>query len=215
MAFVKRMDFFTRCCRKLGEPWVRAWCAFVCVWACLWAPLAWAQKEVRIESLAVMATDQSTQISLQLAFELPPQVDDALHRGIPLFFSAEAALIQERWYWMDRTVAQSQRYWRLSYQPLTRRYRLQASPQPIDTAGLGVGLTQSYDDLSEALAAIKRMRAWTLGNGPLEGDIRYRLDFRFRLDPNPLLRPWLISTSDGDWGLSLQHSQAIKAGVRP
>lgn len=215
MGLVNRMDFFTRCCKKQGERFVRAWWVFVWVCACGWAPWVWAQKDVRIENLGIVAADPSTQISLQLAFELPPQVDDALHRGIPLFFSAEAALVQERWYWMDRTVAQSQRYWRLSYQPLTRRYRLQASSQAIDTAPLGAGLTQSYDDLSEALAAIKRIRAWTLGNGPLDTDTRYRLDFRFRLDPNPLLRPWLSSSSDGDWGLSLQHSQPIKVGARP
>ena len=215
MGFVSRMDFFTHCYKKQGERCARTLRALVCCLACVLTPLAWAQNEVRIDNLGVVVTEQATQLSVQLAFELPPQVDDALHRGIPLFFSAEAALVQERWYWMDRTVVKSLRFWRLSYQPLTRRYRLQASAQPIDNSGLGVGLAQTYDDLSEALSALKRIGAWSISGAPLESDIRYRLDFRFRLDPNPLLRPWLTSVGDGDWGLSVQRSQAIKAGARP
>jgi hypothetical protein len=215
MGPVKRMDFFTHYYKRQGERCWRAWRAFVCLWALVLGPVAWAENEVRIDQLGVLSTDQATQISFQIAFDLPAQVDDALHRGIPLFFSAEATLVQERWYWIDRTVAKSQRYWRLSYQPLTRRYRLQVSAQPIDNAGLGVALTQNHDELGDALSAIKRMGAWTLGNGPLEGDARYRLDVRFRLDPNPLLRPWLTGTGEGDWGLSVQRSQAIKAGGRP
>ncbi len=215
MGPVNRMDFFTHSYKRQVERCRRAWRAFVCLWALVLTPAVWADNEVRIENLAVVATDQSTQVSLQVAFQLPAQVDDALHRGIPLFFSAEVALVQERWYWIDRTVAKAQRYWRLSYQPLTRRYRLQSSPQPIDNTGLGVGLAQSYDELSEALLAIKRMGTWALGNGPLESDARHRLDFRFRLDPNPLLRPWLTSAGDGEWGLAVQRSQPIKPSAKP
>ncbi len=215
MGFVNRMDFSTHFYKRQVERCRRAWRALACWLTLVLASAAWADNEVRIENLGFVATDQSTQISLQVAFQLPAQVDDALHRGIPLFFSAEATLVQERWYWIDRTVAKAQRYWRLSYQPLTRRYRLQASPQPIDNAGLGVGLAQSHDDLSDALSAIKRMGAWNLGNAPLENDARYRLDFRFRLDPIPLLRPWLSSAGDGDWGLSVQRSQPIKAVSKP
>jgi hypothetical protein len=213
------MDFFTPYYKKRGERCARTWRSLVRVLAFLWAsllsPLVWAQNEVRIDNLGVVTTEQATQISVQLDFELPPQVEDALNRGIPLFFSAEAALVQERWYWLDRTVAKSQRFWRLSYQPLTRRYRLQASAQPIDNSGLGVGLAQSYDDLAEALSALKRIGSWTVGTGSLDSDIRHRLDFRFRLDPNPLLKPWLTPGAEGDWGLSVQRSQALKWGGRP
>jgi hypothetical protein len=36
------------------------------------------------------------------SFDLPPAVDDALQKGIPMFFVAEATLLRDRWYWYDK-----------------------------------------------------------------------------------------------------------------
>jgi hypothetical protein len=33
--------------------------------------------------------------------ELPRAVEDALQRGVPLYFVAEAQLLRSRWYWRD------------------------------------------------------------------------------------------------------------------
>ncbi|MDI9329708.1 MAG: DUF4390 domain-containing protein [Alphaproteobacteria bacterium] len=171
--------------------------------------------EARLENLGLITADQGAQFSAQLAIELPTAVDDALHRGVPLFFNAEVNLYQERWYWTDNLVARSQRYWRLSYQALTRRYRLQSSQQPIDNSGLGVGLAQTHDSLTEALSALQRISAWSLSIGPLDEGSRHRLEFRFRLEPNALLRPWLSGANEGEWGLSVQRSQPLRVGGRP
>ena len=116
---------------------------------------------------------------------------------------------------MDKVVTKSQRYWRLSYQPLTRRYRLQVSQQPIDNTGLGVGLAQNHDTLSDALSALQRIGAWTIGEFSLPADAKHRLEFKFKLDSSPLLRPWLSSTSDNEWGLSVQRSMPIQVGGAP
>ncbi len=171
--------------------------------------------EPRIEQLNVVSMEPGTQISVQMSFELPQTVDEALHRGVPLSFSAEATLYQERWYWVDKPLAKVMRYWRLSYQPLTRRYRLQVSPQPIENSGLGVGLAQTHETLSDALSALQRVGGWSLTSFSLEADARHRLEFRFRLDPNPLLNSWLNSASVQDWGLTLQRAQFFKVGARP
>lgn len=72
-----------------------------------------------------------------------------------MFFVAEAEVLRERWYWSARRVARSARYMRLSYQPLTRRWRLAVSANPIDSSGLGVVLGQNYDGLEEALLAAR------------------------------------------------------------
>ena len=187
----------------------------------LWVALAYgltpsgAHAQARLDDLTINATEQTVVLGTQLSFELPTPVDDALRRGVPLFFSAEVSVYQERWYWADKLLARGQRFWRLSYQPLTRRYRLQSSQQPIDNSGLGVGLAQTYDALPEALSALQRISAWALPTGVLDDTARHRVEFRFRLEPSALLRPWLVGSNDGEWGLSVQRQQAFKVGARP
>jgi hypothetical protein len=206
------MDFFTHCCKRLLESAGFRLRLLGLAWALLLPALTWADG-VRIDSLRPERLDASVQLSAQMSFELPPLVDDALHRGVPLLFSAEATLSQDRWYWWDKVVVRSMRYWRLSYQPLTRRYRVQVSNQPIENAGLGVG--QHYDELSEALASFQRISAWNLGVDVPDTDAKYRLDYRFKLEANPLLRPWLSGASDGEWGLSAQRTVLFKPGAPP
>ena len=213
MGVVSPMDFFTLCCKKLLEPWLSLRQGLA--WLVLCIGLTCAQADTRISQLNIVTTDATAQVSAQLAFDLPPPVEEALQRGVPLFFQAEVALYQERWYWADKQIAKSQRYWRLSYQPLTRRYRLQASNQPIAASGFGVGLAQTVDTLAEALASMQRIGSWTLTTGNLDPDARLRLEFVFKLDPNALLRPWLVGGGDNDWGLILQRNQSFRAGGRP
>ena len=73
-------------------------------------------------------------LSTTLQFVLPELAEDALYKGIPMFFVAEAQVLRDRWYWSDRQVAETTRYLRLSYQPLTRRWRLNISPVPFTNA---------------------------------------------------------------------------------
>jgi hypothetical protein len=206
------MDFFTLCCKKLLDWPSRvlrlAWTALV-----LLAPAVCCADGVRIDSLRPERLDAHVQISAQMSFELPPLVDDALHRGVPLLFSAEVSIYQDRWYWWDKVVVRAVRYWRLTYQPLTRRYRVQVSNQPIENAGLGVG--QHYDELSEALTSLQRISAWNLGTDVPDPEAKYRLDYRFKLEANPLLRAWLTGASDGEWGLSALRTMAFKPGAAP
>jgi hypothetical protein len=78
-------------------------------------------------------------------------VEEALQRGVPVYFVAEASVLRSRWYWRDERVARVQRTWRLAFQPLTGTWRV----------GLG-GLSQTYATLDEALAAVARIAGWKL-----------------------------------------------------
>ncbi len=65
-----------------------------------------------------------------------------MHKGIPMFFVMEAQVRRDRWYLVaTRVVAEATRYLRLSYQPLTRRWRLSTSSVPFtrQRAGRGAG----------------------------------------------------------------------------
>lgn len=51
-------------------------------------------------------------------------VQQALARGIPLYFVSEFSLTMPRWYWLEETVFQSELTTKLSYNVLTRQYRI-------------------------------------------------------------------------------------------
>lgn len=146
-------------------------------------------------------------LSATLRFELPPAIEDALLKGIPMTFLTEAQVFRDRWYWYDKSVASASRSVRLAYQPLTRRWRLSANQGAADAAG-GVNLSQNFDQLSDALAVVRRISRWKIADiGELDLDSRHSVEFRFRLDTTQLPRPLQIGiTGNADWNISAQRS---------
>ena len=53
-----------------------------------------------------------------------PALEDALNKGVPLHFLLEFELIRPRWYWLNEKVVNVQQRYRLSYNALTRQYRV-------------------------------------------------------------------------------------------
>jgi len=179
--------------------------------------MAWAQPPAQVEPLTFQRQEDGWFLATQLTFELPQAVEEALGRGIPFFFMAEVEVLKERWYWADKLVTRQERYWRLSYHPLTRRWRLLASSNPIGNSGLGVNLGQNFDSLSEALAAIQRVNRWRIADlAEIDMESKHRADFRFRLDLTQLPRPLQIGVlGEADWALSLSRSQRMTPELPP
>ena len=69
-----------------------------------------AQGTGTVSELRLAHSDEGLYLSAQLHFELPTLVEDALYKGIPMYFVLEAQVARERWYWADRQVAQAGRY---------------------------------------------------------------------------------------------------------
>jgi hypothetical protein len=172
--------------------------------------MAWAEQPVTdITQLRLERTDEGVLISATVEFELPAIIDDALAKGIPMFFVAEAVLFRDRWYWYDKQVAGAERHMRLSYQPLTRRWRLVVSPTPIGNSGLALG--QTFDTREEALAAVQHISHWKIAEaGSVDPDGRYNVDFRFRLDVSQLPRPFQIgAVGHADWNITALRNQRL------
>lgn len=163
---------------------------------------------VDVSPLRLERSDDGLYLSTAVGFDLPALVENALLKGIPLFFVAEAEVLRERWYWSDQRVAVAQRHMRLAYQPLTRRWRLNVSPVPIGNTSLGVNLGQNFDDLPEALEAIKRLSRWRIAEAQqVEPGNRYNVAFRFRLDTSQLPRPLQMGIAGRpDWSLEAERS---------
>jgi len=190
----------------------RAFRAAVACWALIFCAAVLAEPQAaEIPQLRVERGDEGVILSANVKFDLPQVVDDALAKGIPMFFTAEAVLFRDRWYWYDRQVASVARHMRLSYQPLTRRWRLVVSHTPIGNSGLALG--QTFETREEALAAVQRISHWKIADvAEVDPDARYNVDFRFRLDVSQLPRPFQIgAVGQADWNISVMRNQRLTA----
>ena len=203
--------FFTRCWRN-----ARPDLAAVMVWACLMTGLPQAAQAqpaaAEITQFRVERLGDGVFLSAVVKFELPPAVEDALTKGVPMFFVAEADLFRDRWYWTDKKVVAVQRHIRLAYQPLTRRWRINVSTGVMSGNNLGVSLSQSFDSLPEALASLQRLSRWKIADvSEIDLDARHNVELQFRLDVTQLPRPFQIGTlGQSDWNVSATASQRLK-----
>jgi hypothetical protein len=195
----------------LLREWVRVWMlALLCLVA--WPGPAAAQAHAgESADLRLERSDDGLYLSAALQFDVPELAEDALYKGIPVFFVAEAQVLRERWYWSDRQVATATRYMRLSYQPLTRRWRLSTSSTAFSNTGLGVVLGQNFDELHDALAAMQRISRWKIADASeIEADAAHTVNFRFRLDMSQLPRPLQIgAVGSSGWSLLLSRQQRL------
>ncbi|MFO1339867.1 MAG: DUF4390 domain-containing protein [Burkholderiaceae bacterium] len=131
---------------------------------------------------------------------LSKAVEDAMQRGVPVYFVAQATLYRSRWYWRDERVARVTRSWRLSYQPLTSTWRL----------GFGT-LSQSYPSAEEALNMAARASRWRVADAEqLEPGEKYYVEFSYRLDNNQLPRPMQLDlAAQADWQLSVERKVRV------
>ena len=132
-------------------------------------------------------------LNATLEFELPEALEEAVQKGIALYFNIEFELFRNRWYWFDRRVASSTLTYRLSYSPLTRQYRLARG-----------GLSQSFESLDEALALLKSVRNWKVAEkSMLSPRDEYTAQVRMRLDVTQLPKPFQVNAiTSREWTLT-------------
>jgi hypothetical protein len=207
------MAFISRCWRKLFPPKpLKVWCAslrsllFVTLSSLAFVSGASAQTlpTVELQELRVERQEGALVLSGKWHYELSAAMQEALTKGIALHFVSEVAITRERWYFYEKRVAYVERYMRLSYLPLTRRWRLNVASQPIAGNGLGVSLGQTFDSLEDATTAMQRLSQWRIAAlSDLDADVTHTLEMKFKLDLNQLPRPLQIgATGANDWNLT-------------
>jgi len=152
---------------------------------------------IELALLQVQRTDGELTLDFDARVTLPRSVEDAMQRGVPVYFVAEAALYRYRWYWRDERVSRVQRSWRVAFQPLTSTWRV----------GFG-GFNQNFATLEEALAVVSRSSRWKVADlTALEPDTRQYLEFSYRLDNTQLPSPMQLGLgSQAEWVLGVERT---------
>jgi hypothetical protein len=150
---------------------------------------------VELTALELKPLDGQLTLEFSARLTLSRAIEDALRRGVPMYFEVEATLLRSRWWWRDERVARVSRSYRLSFQPLTGSWRV----------ALGA-LAQTYPALPEALAVISRISGWPLADGAkLDADERYYVEFSYRLDASQLPQPLQIGLGN-EWSLGIART---------
>lgn len=175
-------------------------------------------QQVPVLQEELLRTPEAVYLTARLHLVPDPLVEDALLKGVPLYFAWRAEVIRPRWYWTDRRVASAHRTLRLAYQPLTRRWRVSLSNESADGnsgAGLQYALHQNFDSLAEALAGIGRVYRWKITDGAsvADGDPEdYRIEWSMRLDLSLLPRPFQIGVGNQpEWNIQRQGRLVLPA----
>lgn len=161
--------------------------------------------------LTIERADGALWLSTHFAFNLPAVVEDALLKGIPIYFVTTVDVLRERWYWTNRKIATVQRRVRLAYHPLTRRWRLNLGADDSSAGSQGLALSQNYDSLDAAMVAVRRISRWKIADmSRIESGAPHLIEFQFQLDTTELPRPLQIGTlGQSDWVISLAASQKL------
>ena len=138
---------------------------------------------IDVRHAALVAGDEGYYLEADFEIALNTTLEDALNKGVPLYFLLEFEVIRPRWYWLNEKVLNTQQQYRLSYNALTRQYRL------------GVGsLFQNFGALPEALDFLSRVRRrQVLEMNVLGKGNSYTAGVRMRLDVSQLPKPFQLN----------------------
>lgn len=148
---------------------------------------------IPVESADLRFEDGEVVLTAEFSLSVNATLEEAMQRGIPLYFLLDVDIVRPRWWWFDEKVAQSSVQYRVSWQPLTRQYRV--------ASGL---LSQSFDSLAEVERLIGRVNSRTVARvAELERGVRYDALVRLRLDVNQLPKPFQVNAlASRDWQLA-------------
>lgn len=165
------------------------------------APAAPPALAVRFAEVSLASDGWYLDAEFQLA--LGDVLEDALTKGVALNFVTEFSLEAERWYMWNKTVAQFEQRYRLTYHTLTRQYRVAAG-----------ALTQDVGTLAEALALLGQVRSrFIAARDELDPTRAYAAQLRMRLDTAALPKPFQLNAiAAKGWNLS---SDWYRWTVRP
>ncbi len=185
----------------------------------VWLFVAAAHAEgISVNKVEVRLDKDGYHLSAVYSIALNFEEQQALSRGVPLYFVGEFSLKRSRWDWLDATqqamsrgiqgifvskpttthwswldkeVYKSEQASKLSYNVLTGRYRISRG-----------SLFQNFSSLDEALNMLSRQNSASIPAALIEANGKYTAAARLRLDITQLPKPLQVNalTSSG-WTL--------------
>ena len=153
---------------------------------------------IAVKSAEIRADDDAYVLNAEFDLALNPTLEEALQKGVPLYFEIEFTLVRPRKYWFDEKVMVFSTQYRVSYNALTRQYRV--------ASGL---LGQTFDGLDEVERFLSRVTSREIARADdLQKGVRYEAAIRMRLDVNQLPKPFQLSAlASREWSLQSEWNR--------
>lgn len=185
------------CCKKSIN-------LLLCSILLLWLYAAGAHAEgLTVNKAEVRLSEDGYQLVASYDIHLTYEVQQALERGIPLYFENEFLLTKSRWYWMDEVIYKGEQTTKLSYNVLARQYRISRG-----------ALFQNFVDFEAAMNMLSRQSSAPIPvelikpdtgyiAGILKGDGNYVAAMRLRLDTSQLPKLLQVNAlTENHWSLN-------------
>jgi hypothetical protein len=163
------------------------------VLAALVVPSAHAAEGISVKSATLEAVDDGWQLDAEFDIQFSQRLEEAVNRGVPLYFVLEFELSRPRWWWFDEKPVQFSQTYKVSYTPLLRQYRLAVG-----------SVYQNFTRFDEVTRVLSRLRGVTIAErNAFKKDVTYQAGIRMRLDTAQLPKPFQLNAiASREWTLA-------------
>jgi hypothetical protein len=157
------------------------------------APVAYATEGIEVKAATLELADDGWQLGAEFDIQFSPRLEEAVNRGVPLYFVVEFELSRPRWYWFDEKPVQFSQTYKISYTPLLRQYRLSVG-----------NVYQNFTRFEEVTRVLSRLRGLQIADrNAFSKDATYQAGIRMRLDTAQLPKPFQLNAiASRDWTLA-------------
>lgn len=171
--------------------------------ACLWLPAAAGARhaeDAEIRDLQVRNTASDLFVSFSLQGAFTPEIREQIESGLPVTFSHYLEIMQKRTAWFDNTLVKKEVTATVTYDTLTRQYRLTRSVngEVVETA-----VTDRVGEMERFMTTVEQQRLCDPADLPGDRRLALRVKSRIRRRFVFFFIPWNFETSWARIGLSL------------
>ena len=166
---------------------------------------------IEVNKAEIRSSEDGYQITADFDVTFSYQVQQALSLGVPLYFVGEFSLTRSRWYWLDEQVFQSEQTVKLSYNVLTRQYRISRG-----------ALFQNFASFDDMMRILSRQNSTYIPTEAMKKDGSYIAAVRLHLDTKQLpklmqvnaltSKDWDLDSGWYRWVMPVQDTASRKAG---
>lgn len=148
---------------------------------------------IEVRSTALEPVGDGWELEAAFDVQFNARLEEAVNRGIPLYFVVDFELSRPRWYWFDEKPIELSRTFKVTYTPLLRQYRLTLGNE-----------YQNFTRFEEVTRVLSRQRGWHVADkGALKKDQVYQAAVRMRLDTAQLPKPFQLNAiASREWTLA-------------